>query len=91
MVPAQNRFAYLPRTPPFIVAKSYSGRMPLTVFRLAFFIESSLGARRAPGSDDPDQVVFLGVRNHQNAIAAGNPDGEVPWLKVGMIDVRKSS
>lgn len=74
-MPARNRFAYLPRTPPFIEAKSYSERMPFTVFRLAFFIEFSFVARRPPGSDDPDKCVFLGVRHHLNAIAGGYADG----------------
>ena len=57
-MPARYRFAYLPRTPPFIDAKSYSERMPFMVFRLTFFIESSFVARSAPRSDDPDQYTL---------------------------------
>src|SRR5579859_7845120 len=65
LVPARYRLAYLPRTPPFIEAKSYSGRMSWFDFRLFFFIEPSFAACGTPGADDPDRFALIAVRHHQ--------------------------
>src|SRR5579864_190745 len=39
LVRSRSRFRYLARTPPFIAAKSYSGRISPFEFRSVFFIE----------------------------------------------------
>jgi hypothetical protein len=39
LVRSRSRFRYLARTPPFIAAKSYSGRISPFAFRSVFFIE----------------------------------------------------
>src|SRR5438128_5250772 len=48
LLPLRSRATYLPRTPPFIDAKSYSGRRSLSLCRFALLIEprSRLVARR---------------------------------------------
>jgi hypothetical protein len=53
----------LPRTPPFIEAKSYSGRMSplLRCSMLFFFIESSLTWSCRSCADDPDCLLTFGV------------------------------
>ena len=62
LVPARYRLTYLPRTPPFIEAKSYSGRMSLADRRLFFFIEPSFVACGSPGADDPTRTRHLLLR-----------------------------
>jgi hypothetical protein len=49
LVPSRYRLAYLPRTPPCIVAKSYSERRPL--FGLVFFIKVLFSPRGSRGDD----------------------------------------
>jgi len=87
--PARYRLAYLPRTPPFIEAKSYSGRMSLVDLRLFFFIKPSFVGCGSPGADDPNQLAVLGVRNHEKAPAAGHPNGQETRLISGMIVIWK--
>ena len=62
-VPSRKRFAYLPRTPPFIEAKSYSGRSSSVAVLSAFFIKCTLAPCRKSGADNSDGLVLLGVRN----------------------------
>jgi hypothetical protein len=58
----RSRAAYFPRTPPFMEAKSYSGRRSSWSGGLALLIECSLAPRRSPGADDADCIVTFGVR-----------------------------
>src|SRR5437773_1716310 len=58
-VAARNRLTYFPRTPPFMEAKSYSGRISLTAVLRAFFIESPLSAGRSPSTDDTNGIAFF--------------------------------
>jgi len=58
VVPARNWFAYLPRIPPFMDTKSYSGRRSFATFRLAFLIEYSFVARSLPSADESNQPIL---------------------------------
>jgi len=89
LVPARYRLAYLPRTPPFIEAKSYSGRMSLVDLRLFFFIKPSFVGCGLPGADDPNHFAVLGVRHHQKALAVGHANGQESRLISGMIVIWK--
>src|SRR5688500_5836942 len=64
LLPLRSRVTYLPRTPPFIDAKSYSGRISSSSRLLALLIEFSLAPRCAPGADDADRIVSLHVRHN---------------------------
>src|SRR5256712_13834445 len=66
LLPLRSRATYLPRTPPFIDAKQYSGRRSLSLCRFALFIELSLAPRRSTGADDADGVVSLRVGHNQH-------------------------
>src|SRR5439155_25958888 len=61
------RRAYLPRTPPFIDAKSYSGRMSSLRIRFVFFIKSSLTPCGGSRADDSNSIAGLCVRHHQDS------------------------
>jgi hypothetical protein len=68
-VPARYWVTYLPRTRPFIDAKSYSGRISFADFRLSLFIEPSFVTCGSAGADDPDRVAFLRMHYHQDVAA----------------------
>src|SRR5439155_2520828 len=61
----RNRATYLPRTPPFMDAKSYSGFSSSSCVRLALLIEFSLAPRGASGIDDANRVAIVGMCNHE--------------------------
>jgi len=61
-VPSGKRLKYLPRTPPFIDAKSYSGRSSSLRLLLVFFIEFPLTPRNRSGADDANCLALFRVR-----------------------------
>jgi len=63
----RSRATYLPRTPPFIDAKSYSGLRSSSFGRFALLIEFSLAPRCSSGADDTDAIVSLRVGHDQEA------------------------
>src|SRR5947208_8381078 len=71
LVPARYCLMYLPRTPPFIDAKSYSGRMSFAGLRLAFFIKSSFLLCCSSGANDPNRITVLGVGYHEETSPTG--------------------
>src|SRR5579859_5505732 len=79
-VPARYFLTYLPRMPPFIEAKSYSGRISVSDFRLSLFIEPSLMRRCKSGADDPNPVELLAVDHHQDPAASRHIDGYEPRI-----------
>jgi hypothetical protein len=82
LVPARYLLEYLPRTPPFIVAKSYSGRRSLDL-GLIFFIELLFVARCSPGANDPHYVIFFRMRHYQHALSIRHSNGEkslIVWV-----------
>jgi hypothetical protein len=96
VVPGPNRAAYFPRTPPFMLAKSYSGRMSpvdfdLRVFDLpfAFFIKPSFVRCGLSGADDSDSLPIFSMSYHEEAIAIRYPDCDVSLFEAGMIQVGK--
>ncbi len=80
---------YLPRTPPRIEAKSYSGRN--SSFRwFAFFIKPSFLSRRHSSVDDSDYIVFFGMSYDQQFFFCGFADGKKPRFVFGVIFARES-
>src|SRR5438132_3399615 len=73
LLPLRSRATYLPRPPPFLDAKSYSGRRSLSLCRFALFIELSLAPRRSTGADDADGVVSLRVGHNQDVSRVDAP------------------
>src|SRR3989454_450150 len=82
LLPLRSRATYLPRTPPFIDAKSYSGRRSLSLCRFALFIELSLAPRRSTGADDADGVVSLRVGHNQDVSPRGCTDCQETGLRL---------
>lgn len=76
-VPARKRAAYLPRTPPFNVDKSYSGRRPFrcSFFSVVFFIMFSLAPRRLAGADYSDILTAIRVGDNQHPTGTRHSDG----------------
>src|SRR5437867_10522661 len=64
-VPARARRTYLPRTPPFMDAKSYSARMSSAGIGFVFFIKLLLMPCGGSCVDGSDRVGGLSVRHHQ--------------------------
>src|ERR1035437_8097725 len=66
-VPCWNRFAYLPRTPPLSLERSYSERKSSSRSLLfAFFIISSFLSCRFSCADDPNVVSTVCVCDHKH-------------------------
>ena len=84
LLPLRRRATYFPRTPPFIDAKSYSGRRSSSPTRLALLIEFSLAPRRSTGADDTDSIVSFRVCHNQDAPATGCADGHETRLVLGV-------
>src|SRR3989449_10664902 len=84
LLPLRSRATYLPRTPPFIDAKSYSGRRSLSLCRFALLIELSLAPRRSTGADDADGVVSLRVGHNQDVSPRGCTDCQETGLRLGV-------
>src|SRR2546425_6572951 len=82
LLPLRSRATYLPRTPPFIDAKSYSGRRSLSLCRFALFIELSLAPRRSTGADDADGVGSLRVGHNQDVSPRGCADCQETGLRL---------
>jgi len=70
----RSRSTYLPRTPPFIEAKSYCARMSSSGWS-AFFIKSSFLWRRISGIDYSNSVLIFGMRHNQNLLVCRNTNG----------------
>ena len=60
-VASRARPAYLPRTPPFMDAKSYSGRISSDGVGFVFFIEFSFAPCGGSGADDSNDIRGFGV------------------------------
>src|SRR5258708_5184548 len=89
LVPARYCLMYLPRTPPFIDAKSYSGRMSFAGLRLAFFIKSSFVNCCSSGADNPNRFAILSVGHHEETSPTGSANGQEARLLAGMVRVGK--
>src|SRR5262249_18742208 len=77
-VPAIARWKYLPRTAPFMVATSYSGRRsPLRCFIDAFFILFLLPAACPPRADDSNAIFSRHVRHDENSPSRGQADRDL--------------
>lgn len=71
-VPSRARPAYLPRTPPFMDAKSYSARMSSASIRFVFFTAPSLAPCRTSGADDTDDAgTGFSMRSHEDSARCG--------------------
>src|SRR3989441_5137924 len=82
LLPLPSPATELPPTPPFIDAKSYSGRRSLSLCRFALFIELSLAPRRSTGADDADGVVSLRVGHNQDVSPRGCTDCQETGLRL---------
>src|SRR5262245_17141845 len=84
LLPLRSRATYLPRTPPFIDAKSYSGLRSSSAGLGALLIEFSFAPRRSSGADDPDGIVSFGMRHDQETSPLGDTNGHKAHLTLGM-------
>jgi len=69
-VPAVARLKYLPRTPPFRLARSYSGRRSSVRLKLLFRVLICFATCGLSGADDTDAVVELRMRDEQKTAPA---------------------
>src|SRR6058998_1396247 len=88
LLPLRSRATYLPRTPPFIDAKSYSGLRSSSSGRFALLIEFSFAPRCSPGADDADGIVSLSVGHNQDASTVRRADRQEARLLLGVSLVR---
>lgn len=89
LLPLRSRATYLPRTPPFIDAKSYSGLRSSSAGLAALFIEFSFAPRRSSGADDADGIVSFGMCHNQETSALRDTNGHEAHLALGMSLVRE--
>ena len=80
---------YLPRIPPFMDAKSYSGSISLLDLRLPFFIEPWFMTRCASGTDYPNRAAILGMDYHKNAATGGHANRYEAPLETGVAYIGK--
>ena len=85
---SRRRRQCLPRTPPFIVEKSYSGRRSWSTLSL-FFIEVPLAQSRFPSADDSNCSGDFAIGHHKKAAQYGHPDRDEPTFRDRMLVVRK--
>src|SRR3989454_11659594 len=89
LLPLRSRATYLPRTPPFIDAKSYSGLRSSSAGLVALLIEFSFAPRRSSGADDADGIVSFSMRHNQETSPLGDTNGHKANLALGMSLVRE--
>ena len=90
-MPARNRLTYFPRTPPFMEAKSYSGRISSSRILSIFFIEPSFAPGRLPGADNSYSVVPLARAYNQKPAERRHPNCKESLFKGRMVRIRESS
>ena len=88
-VPARYRWAYLPRTPPFILEKSYSGRRSSAAV-LAFFIISSFVWCCRPCVNDACLDPAVSMRNNNRLPPGGDTDRQEPSFTHRVVRIGKS-
>src|SRR3989449_7790361 len=73
LLPLRSRATYLPRTPPFIDAKSYSGLRSSSAGLVALLIEFSFAPCRSSSDDDSDGIVSFSMRHNQETSPLETP------------------
>lgn len=89
LVPSRYCLAYLPRTPPFMDAKSYSGRSSSVGLTSLVFIVPSFMWGCWSRRDDSNRRVTIRVSNNQQAPSCGLADRNIPKLADRMIGIRE--
>src|SRR5439155_17765108 len=89
LLPLRSRATYLPRTPPFIDAKSYSGLRSSSAGLVVLLIECSFAPRRSSGADDADGIVTFSMRHDQETSPLEDTNGHKAHLVLGMSLVRE--
>src|SRR2546428_3319852 len=89
LLPLRSRATYLPRTPPFIDAKSYSGLRSSSAGLVVLLIEFSFAPRRSSGANDADGIVSFSMRHNQETSPLRDTNRHEPHLALGMSLVRE--
>lgn len=90
-MPPRNRLTYFPRTPPFMEAKSYSGRISSSRILFIFFIEPSFASGRLPGADNSCSVAPLAMGYNQKPAERRHPNCRESLFEGRMVRIRGSS
>src|SRR5882762_2437819 len=83
LLPLRSRATYLPRTPPRIDAKSYSGLRSSSADLVALLIEFSFAPRRSSGADDTDGIVSFSMRHNQETSTLRDTNRHEAHLALG--------